>query len=243
MERNSILIFTPTYNERDNVLKLHEAIRALPIKTDILYIDDSSPDGTGDVIMNLQKEDPNVFIISRSKKLGLGTAHKRAFEYAQQHNYTYVVSMDADLTHDPVYIPAMISALMHYDIVIGSRYAQGGKMHGWGRLRLPFTYFWRGMIKYGLGLPYDCTGAFRAYRATILQPEIYNNVQGTGFAFCMESLFFFKRYGARIGEVAIQAHSRIHGTSKLSTRIMYEVFTTYFRLLFIRLTSSPVKKT
>lgn len=238
MERNSILIFTPTYNERENVLKLHKAIRQLPIKTDILFIDDSSPDGTAEVIMDLQKEDPNVFIIYRSKKLGLGTAHKRAFEYAQQHNYTYVVSMDADLTHDPVYIPAMISGLMDHDIMIGSRYAQGGKMHGWNQLRLPFTYFWRGMIKYGLGLPYDCTGAFRAYRATILKPEIYNKVRGTGFAFCMESLFFFKRAGARIGEIPIQAHSRIHGQSKLSGKIMFEVLKTYFRLLFIRITSS-----
>jgi dolichol-phosphate mannosyltransferase len=242
MERHSILIFTPTYNERDNVPKLHKAVRALPLQTDLLFIDDNSPDGTGEVVMNLQKEDAHVFYIYRSKKLGLGTAHKRAFEYAAQHNYTYVVSLDADLTHDPAYIPAMIQKLTDHDIVIGSRYADGGKMHGWNKVRLPFTYFWRGMIKYGLGLPYDCTGAFRAYRATILKPEIYNQVRGTGFAFCMESLFFFKRAGARIAEIPIQAHSRIHGESKLSAKIMFEVLKTYLRLAWIRLTTGSKEK-
>lgn len=237
MQRNPVLIFTPTYNERDNVLKLHALIRELPLDADILYIDDNSPDGTGDVLDNLCKKDPHVFVIHREGKLGLGTAHKAAFAYAREHEYTYFVSMDADLTHHPSYIPAMLKKLQQADVVIGSRYTEGGGMHGWNSFRLPFTYFWRNMIKYILGLPYDCTGAFRAYRVSTLQPVIYNKVRGSGFAFCMESLFFFNQHGARINEVPIQAHSRIHGESKLSVGIMYEVFATFCRLAGLRVIS------
>src|SRR5690606_15516802 len=142
-------------------------------------------------------KDKTVKVLHRPAKMGLGTAHKAAFRFAQEHGYEYLITMDADLTHDPKYIPDLLAHKKNTDIVIGSRYTRGGSMHGWHKFRLPFTYFWRSMIKNFLGLPYDCTGAFRLYNVHILKPAIYNQVKGTGFAFCMESLYRFSQNEAR----------------------------------------------
>ena len=187
---------------------------------DLLIVDDNSPDGTGTEIDTLRQEDPTVLVIHREKKNGTGTAFIQGYKFVQEQGYEYLITMDADLTHDPCYIPAMLDKIQNADIVIGSRYAQGGAMKGWNSFRLPFTYFWRNMIKYGLGMPYDCTGAYRLYRVSAVKPTIYSHVRAKGFAFCMESLYHFSRKNARIQEVPIIAHSRIHGDSKLSFGII-----------------------
>ncbi len=238
---NKILVFTPTYNERGNVQKLYQALKNLPYDLDILFCDDNSPDGTGKVIDELVAQDSCVHVIHRPSKMGLGTAHKEAFQFARNHGYDYLLTMDADFTHDPCYIPAMIAQKESADIVIGSRYTSGGKMEGWNKIRLPFTYFWRSMIKYGLSMPYDCTGAFRLYSVSILNPALYRTLKSQGFAFCMESLYRFKRSGAKIVEVPILARSRTEGKSKLSVKIMAEVAKQYFRLLWDRLFSKTTK--
>lgn len=234
MQKNNILIAIPTYNEKENVPLLYKEIKKLNLPTDILFIDDNSPDGTGAVIDSLTENDTTVHAKHRPGKMGLGTAHKEAFAYAQNNGYEYLITMDADLTHDPKYIPQLLAKKDAADIVIGSRYTQGGSMHGWGTIRLPLTYFWRSMIKNCLGLPYDCTGAYRLYKVSILKPSIYNNIKGTGFAFCMESLYRFSQSGARITEVPIQAHSRIYGASKLSSSIMFEVASRFVCLSYDR---------
>lgn len=238
---NKLLVFTPTYNERGNVQKLYQALKKLPFELDILFCDDNSPDGTGKLIDELIANDCSVHVIHRSSKMGLGTAHKEAFQFARNHGYDYLLTMDADFTHDPAYIPAMIEKKRGADIVIGSRYTSGGKMEGWNAIRLPFTYFWRGMIRYGLGMPYDCTGAFRLYSVSVLNPALYKTLKSQGFAFCMESLYRFKRNGARIVEVPILARSRTEGKSKLSIKIMAEVAKQYFCLLFDRLFSRTTR--
>ncbi|MGE0009673.1 MAG: polyprenol monophosphomannose synthase [Candidatus Babeliales bacterium] len=233
--QNNILVVIPTYNERENVPLLYDRIKKAYSAVDILFIDDNSPDGTGNVIDTLTIQDPTVHAIHRAGKLGLGTAYFAAFDYLKTHHYDSIIIMDADLTHDPKYIPAMIAKKDSADIVIGSRYAQGASMHGWGSIRLFFTHFWRGMIKYGLGLNCDATGAFRVYNTAILKPHIYNNIHAKGFAFQMESLYRFKQCGATIAQVPIEAHQRIHGVSKLSGKVMREVAITYFVLLFDRI--------
>ncbi len=231
---NNILAVIPTYNEKDNIHPLYKKIKDAAPQIDILFIDDNSPDGTGQVIDALIKQDPTVHVIHRAGKLGLGTAYFAAFDYLKTHPYEYILIMDADLTHDPKYIPAMIAKKDSADIIIGSRYADGAAMHGWGKTRLFFTHFWRGMIKHCLGMPYDATGAFRLYNSKILTPEIYNTIQSKGFAFQMESLYRFIQHGATIAEVPIQAHQRIHGASKLSVGVMSEVAKTLFVLAFDR---------
>jgi len=240
---NKILVFTPTYNESGNVTKLYHALKKLPYELDILFCDDNSPDGTGKLIDELVEHDSTVHVIHRPSKLGLGTAHKEAFQFARSHGYEYLLTMDADFTHDPSYIPAMIEkrTLTGADIVIGSRYTSGGKMEGWNKIRLPFTYFWRSMIRYGLNMPYDCTGAFRLYAVSMLNPSLFQPLKSQGFAFCMESLYRFKKNGARIVEVPILARSRTEGKSKLSVKIMAEVAQQYFRLLGDRLFSRTTK--
>lgn len=238
---NSLLIFIPTYNERGNVQKLYQALKKLPLELDILFCDDNSPDGTGKLIDDIIQQDKSVHVMHRPGKMGLGTAHKEGFDFAKKHGYEYLITMDADFTHDPSYIPALLAQKGSADIVIGSRYISGGKMEGWNKIRLPFTYFWRAMIKYGLGMPYDCTGAFRLYRVKILNFELYKQLTSQGFAFCMESLYRFKQFGAKIVEVPILARNRQEGISKLSTKIMSEVFLQYVRLLTDRLFFSHTK--
>lgn len=236
-----ILVFTPTYNEAENVGKLYNAIKNLPIESDILYIDDNSPDGTGARIEALIKHDPSVHVIHRSGKLGTGTAFIEAFKFATKGQYDYLITLDADLTHDPAYIPSMLALKEDAHIVIGSRYAAGGKMSGWNTIRLPFTHFWRNMIKYGLGMPFDATGAYRLYDVSILKEEIYASFYSRGFSFQMESIFKFKQHGAIIKEIPIHAKSRIHGESKLNIGIMKEVAFNFFKLLNHRLFGKRIK--
>jgi dolichol-phosphate mannosyltransferase len=230
-----LVIAIPTYNERKNAPLLYQEIKDLGIDSDILFIDDNSPDGTGAVVDELAAKDNHVKVMHRPGKMGLGTAHKAAYIYARDHGYSHLIIMDADFTHDPKYIPEMLKLKDKADIVIGSRYTQGGKMHGWSNFRLPFTYFWRWMIKTFLGLPYDSTGAFRLYNVQLFTPELLKQLDATGFAFCMESLYRFSQNKARIMEVPIQARSRIHGESKLSGKIMREAFVQFLKLSFDRL--------
>lgn len=234
--RNDILVFIPTYNERGNVEKLYKEIKKLPYPIDILFCDDNSPDGTGKTIDVLALTDQSVKVMHRPKKLGLGTAQKEAFIYAAQNNYRWLIIMDADFTHDPKYIPGLLAQKENADIVIGSRYASGGSMEGWSKFRLPFTYFWRGMIKLGLGMPYDCTGAFRLYNVAILKEPVFKQATSRGFSYGMEALYYFKLNGARITEIPITARSREYGESKLSGAIMREVVRTYFNLVKHRIT-------
>lgn len=237
LSSSELLIFIPTYNERDNVIPLYKEIKKHIPNCTILFCDDSSPDGTGSLLDELAARDTSVRIMHRPGKMGLGTAHKAAFCYARTHGYKYLLTMDADFTHNPHYIPAMLALKEDTDIVIGSRYAQGGVMKGWGVIRLPFTHFWRSMIRYGLNMPYDCTGAFRLYSVNALKPDIYEKFTSKGFSFNMEALYHLKRTGARIKEVPIIAHSREHGDSKLSGAIMKEVFFKYCALVRHRIFS------
>lgn len=240
---DKILVFIPTYNERGNVQRLYQEIKKLPYDLNILFCDDNSPDGTGALIDELVTKDSRVHVIHRPGKMGLGTATIEGFNYARKHNYDYLITMDADFTHDPSFIPNLIEKKDHADIVIGSRYIAGGKMEGWNKIRLPFTYFWRSMIKYGLGMPYDCTGAFRIYRVTILKPEIYTKLTSKGFSFGMEALYRLQQNGARIIEIPILARQRQEGKSKLTVKIMSEFAKQYFRLVGDRLFCQRTKIT
>lgn len=228
--KDSLLIFIPTYNECDNIYPLYQEIKKHVEHAHILFCDDNSPDGTGTLINDLSKQDKTVKVIHRPGKMGTGTAYVHAFSYAQEYNFEYLVTMDADFTHHPKYIPTLLAKRDTADLVIGSRYAEGGTMIGWNRIRLPLTHFWRSLIRRGLGLSYDCTGAFRLYRVNQLKPTTYTNLRSKGFSFCLESIYRLHQDGLKIDEVPIQAQSRRHGESKLSGPIMREVAFTLFKL-------------
>lgn len=231
----SLLIAVPTYNERENILLLCEAIRKVSPDTDILFIDDNSPDGTGIVADEIAAKDSKVKVMHRPSKLGLGTAQVASYEYARNNNYTYLITMDADFTHDPKYIPDIVAARSNADIVIGSRYAEGAEIKNWGTLRLLATRFWRGCLRLGTGMPYDCTGAYRLYRTSILDPEIYKNISSPGYSFGLELLYKLNCSGARIYQVPIVAHGRIAGKSKLSTTEMWQMIKSYAYLIKLRI--------
>ncbi len=234
---NKILVFIPTYNERGNVKPLYQELKKAFSGIDILFCDDNSPDGTGDIIDELIKTDHCLKVMHRPGKMGLGTATIAGFKFAREHGYEYLITMDADFTHHPSYVPNLIAQKDKADIVIGSRYISGGKMQGWNAIRLPLTYFWRSMIKYGLGMPYDSTGAFRLYKVSILKPEIYNKLTSQGFSFGLEALYRFKQNGAGITEIPILAQQRTEGKSKLTVKIMSEFAKKYLSLVAERLFS------
>ena len=145
--KNKILIFTATYNESENIVDFLDCIKNLNLQVDILVVDDSSPDKTWEIIQNYSKDKKNIYLIIRKKKEGLDTAHKIAFEYALKNNYEYLITLDADLSHDPKIIPKFIEELKTNTFVIGSRYMKGGEcgMTGW---RLFLSYFGNKFIKF-----------------------------------------------------------------------------------------------
>ena len=231
-----ILIFIPTYNEKDNVIPIYDAIRGLNKAVDILFLDDNSPDGTGKIIDQLSKKDNKVFTIHRTGKLGLGTAHKEGFKFAQKHDYDFLLTMDADFTHDPKYIPELLAQKDNYDIVIGSRYTEKADMSSWSISRKFVTYTAHFLTKYGLGMPFDCTGAFRLYNKKMIKKlnEVAYKIGSKGFSFMFESLFYLKQAGAKIGEVPITAFERIRGDTKISQQEMINGFLTMIKLIFKR---------
>lgn len=232
---NKILVFVPTYNERANIDRLYAQLKNLNLPIDILFCDDNSPDGTGKILDELAAHDQTVKVIHRAGKLGLGTAHLESFKYAHKNQYNYLITMDADGTHDPKYIPLMLEQKDKYDVIIGSRWAGKGVMHGWGKIRLFFTNFWHNMIKYGLNMPYDCMGAFRLYNVAMLNDASTKRFKSQGFCFHLEVLYRFLQEGAKVYEVPIEARNRDRGESKLSTKIMRETAKMYFVLLFDRM--------
>jgi len=241
-----LLIAVPTYNEKKTIEKLTAAITEYAPDADMLIIDDNSPDGTGPLIDELAQKDSRIKTIHRSGKLGLGTAQRASYEYAREHGYEFLITMDSDFTHDPKYIPEMRKALTDdFDIIIGSRYAEGSEMQNWGKMRLMLTKFWRGCLRVGTGMSCDSTGAYRLYRVSILDPEIYNSISSPGFSFGLEFLFKLNAAGARIGQVGIVASGRAagDGESKLSSTEMWQMIKSYMHLIRLRLFSpSPKKK-
>lgn len=217
-QEQKILVSIPTYNEKGNIRPLYEALKQLPVNVEILFIDDNSPDGTGDAIDELCDEDCSVYGIHRKGKLGLGSAHMRGLKFARDKGYTHVITMDADFLHDPKYIPEMVEKSKAADIVIGSRYVEGGTYDAVEGTRKYLTYLWRWCIKSCLGLNYDATGSYRMYNVKILDPEVLKKVKAKGFDFNLETLYRLKKAGATIAEIPIQAHARLYGETKLTAR-------------------------
>lgn len=240
-EQEKLLIAIPTYNEKDNILILCQNLKKVAPQADILIIDDNSPDGTGDIVDKLVLEDDHIKVIHRPSKLGLGTAQAASYDYAHEHKYTYLITMDADFTHDPKYIPDIVAARHDADIVIGSRYIEGSEIKNWGMFRLILTKIWKGCLRVGTGMSYDCTGAYRLYRVSILDPEIYKNITSPGYSFGLELLYKLNCTGARVFQVPIVAQGRVLGKSKLSTTEMWQMIKSYGYLIKLRIFGYSVK--
>lgn len=227
------LIVIPTYNERENIAGLIDDILRIVPATDILVIDDNSPDGTGQLLDELHGRIPQVSVLHRPGKLGLGTAYIRGFQYAIEHDYDLVFEMDADYSHDPRYLPSFFQMIEQADLVIGSRYISGGGTPNWSALRKLISGGGNIFARAVLGIPTrDCTGGFRCYRTAALGTLRLDLIRAQGYAFQVEMAYIFWKRGYRVREVPIVFVDRRVGKSKMSRKIFVEAFAWVLRARF-----------
>ena len=210
------LIFIPTYNECANAGNMCRRIHQVSLDADVLFTDDNSPDGTGEILESLKGTFPRLYVQHRSGKLGIGSAHSAAIQWAYDQGYQRLVTMDCDFTHSPEDIPKMLAAAEGYDVVAGSRFIQKESLPGWSFLRKLLTTGGHFLTRVLLGIPFDASGAFRVYNLSGISREVFRLVQPTGYAFFFESLFILAKNGYRINEIPIVLPSRASGQSKMS---------------------------
>ncbi len=212
-----VLIFIPTYNENENVQRLHTAIQELRLHTDILFMDDHSPDGTGETLDLLAKKYPNIFIVHRQKKLGIGSAHRDGISYAYVKGYDLLITLDSDFSHNPSDIPRLLAAHNdNTDVVVGSRYLHKHSLPNWHLHRKFLTHFGHFLTKTFLHMPYDASGALRLYDLRRIPKEIFCLTTTQSYPFFFESLFILHLNGYRIQQIPIVLPSRVYGNSKLT---------------------------
>ncbi|MDE3230254.1 MAG: polyprenol monophosphomannose synthase [Chloroflexota bacterium] len=219
------LIAIPTYNERENIGVLLRDVFTYAPETDVLVIDDNSPDHTGEYVDELAKRDPRIHVLHRAGKLGLGTAYVAGFRYAIAHDYDLVFEMDADFSHDARYLPAFFEAAKNADLVIGSRYITGGGTPNWSPLRRFISGGGNRFARAMLGIPiHDCTGGYRCYRVAALRTLNLDAISAQGYAFQVELAYNFWKSGYRWVETPIIFEDRRVGKSKMSRKIFVEAF-------------------
>jgi dolichol-phosphate mannosyltransferase len=206
-----------TFNERDNLAELIAAIHAELPRADVLVIDDNSPDGTGELADDLSRRDDRVHVLHRPGKLGLGTAILTAMRYAMDGDYDLLLNLDADFSHPPRYLPALVAGMRDHDVMIGSRYIPGGGTRDWPWTRELMSRAVNVFVRFVLRLPVrDASGGFRCYRVAKLREAHLERVRSRGYSFQQEVLFRCHRAGCRIGETPIVFENRRAGRSKVS---------------------------
>ncbi len=233
MNNQHTAIIIPTYNEKENIEKLVGKIIGLNIAgAKIIIVDDNSPDGTGEIANRLAKKiKGKVVVIHRAYKLGLGSAYKAGFKKAFKNGFDAVITMDADLSHDPKVIPAMLAKLKKCDMVIGSRYVPGGKIIGFGIDRTLLSSLAQMINKYLLGIGVsDSTSGFRAYRVKSLKKIKPFKIKSEGYSYLIEAAYKFQEKGFAIGEVPIVFTVRRLGKSKISQMEIVKALKTVVRL-------------
>ena len=216
MTQSKTLIFIPTYNEVENVGRIFLEIKSSNLDADILFLDDNSPDGTGDVIDKLVQQNKNTFVIHRSGKLGIGSAHQAGIAWAYDKNYEVLITMDCDFTHSPSYIFNFIQRSDKANIVIGSRYLKKHSLASWNLFRKTLTHFGHFLTVILLEMPYDASGAFRLYNLKNIDRKLFQLVKSPGYSFFFESLFILNYNKIQIAEIPIELPSRTYGTSKMT---------------------------
>lgn len=232
-QHDSIAVVIPTYNEAENIEPLVGQLLALPLPLRVIVVDDNSPDGTGDILDKLAAADARVVPIHRPAKLGLGTAHIAGFRRALADGAEFILSMDADFSHSPRYIPAMVGKMRECDLVIGSRYVRGGGTRFCTLPRKLLSWGANAFAKAILGLrARDCTAGFRCYRRELLERVALDEIFSEGYSFLIEMLYRTERLGYRVGEVPIIFENRRRGASKVSRKEIYRSLYTVLRLRF-----------
>jgi apolipoprotein N-acyltransferase len=218
-----VLVVLPTYNERATIETVVDGVLAAGPRLDALVVDDSSPDGTGDIVSKLAEREDRVRLIRRPRKQGLASAYLVGFRMAIAEGYDIIVEMDADLSHRPEDLPPLLEGSATFDLTIGSRYVPGGGVSNWSRFRVALSKAGNVYARAALRLPVnDATSGFRAYRRPVLQNLLENGIHSEGYAFQVELAYRAFRRGFTVGEVPITFREREHGKSKLSRRIVLE---------------------
>lgn len=226
-----ILVSMATYNEHGNLEALVREIRSIVPTTDILITDDNSPDGTGPLADQLAAADAHIHVIHRPGKLGLGTAILDAMRYAIEHNYDLFVNMDADFSHMPSYLPAVLEGMKDNDVMIGSRYVPGGGSTNWPLSRRLMSRGVNLLVRVLMGIPaQDTSGGYRCYRVAKLRQIDFSRVLSRGYSFQQEMLYRCRRVGCRIGETPIVFEKRRAGASKVNP---YEAIRSLSLIVFV----------
>ena len=230
-----VLIFTATYNEKNNIVKLIKQIKKNTKVGDLLIIDDNSPDGTAGIIKTILKKNKNnkIKLILRNKKDGLDTAHKLAYKYALINKYDYLITMDADLSHDPAEIPNFLKHLVNNDFVLGSRYMKGGR-NELTLFRFLLSYFGNKFIKYILNLNFtEFTSAYRAFNLKKMKKFNLKMINSQGYSFFMETIYKINKINYKTHEIPIIFATRKQGKSKIPKieiiRTLFNVLRLYFK--------------
>lgn len=231
MER---LVIIPTYNEKENIENIIQAVFTLPIDFHILIIDDNSPDGTAAIVKRMQAQYADrLFILERSGKLGLGTAYITGFQWAIEHQYEYIFEMDADFSHNPQDLLSLYDACANEgaDVAIGSRYVTGVNVVNWPMSRVLMSYFASKYVRFILGVDiHDTTAGFMCYRRQVLETIELDKIRFKGYAFQIEMKFTAYKCGFTIKEKPIIFINRVLGTSKMSGGIFSEALLGVIRL-------------
>ena len=234
MEKKIVII--PTYNEKENIAKIIRAVFSLEGDYHILVIDDGSPDGTGAIVKDLQKEFPDrLFLIERSGKLGLGTAYITGFKWSLDKGYDFVFEMDADFSHNPADLPRLLEACTKggADLAIGSRYCNGVSVVNWPIGRIVMSYYASVYTRTMLGMKvYDTTAGFKCYRRKVLERIDLDDVRMKGYGFQIEMKYTAYKLGFKITEVPVIFINRKEGTSKMSSGIFGEAFWGVIKMRF-----------
>ena len=234
MQTADSIVIIPTYNERENIENIIRAVFGLEHGFHILVVEDGSPDGTANIVRELQKEYPEcLHMIERSGKLGLGTAYIAGFKWALEREYEYIFEMDADFSHNPNDLPRLYTACHDEgnDVSIGSRYVSGVNVVNWPMGRVLMSYFASKYVRLITGLPiHDTTAGFVCYRRRVLQTLDLDSIRFKGYAFQIEMKFTAYKFGFRIKEVPVIFINRELGTSKMNSSIFGEAMFGVIRL-------------
>jgi dolichol-phosphate mannosyltransferase len=224
----------PTYNERENLQAITEAVLTSDPRLEVLIVDDNSPDGTGDLADRLAAGDERIHVLHRPQKQGLGRAYLDAFRWALTRPYQYLLEMDADFSHHPKYLPQLLNeAERGTDLVLGSRYVPGGGTLNWGRVRQMISRGGSLYARIALGIPIrDLTGGFKCFRRRVLESIDLDAVRSNGYAFQIELTYRALQKGFRVKEVPIVFEDRRVGQSKMSRTIFFEALMMVWKLRF-----------
>ncbi len=226
-------VVIPTYNERETISLLIEALFSYISDISILIVDDNSPDGTGQIVVDLKQRYEKLHLLQREGKQGIGPAYRAGFKYALEHGASTIIQMDADMSHDPAVVPKLLEHIKTCDLVLGSRYIKDGSIKNWNVIRRAISYFGNMYARFILQLPYkDLTGGFKCYSAKAARDVFEQQLSSVGYNFQIETTYYAHKLGYQIKEIPIVFTEREHGVSKFSFSIFFESFLAVLRLRF-----------